>query len=366
MGDKWFMSLVILFCLIITSGAWAQKSLPKKMAVPYGPPHQENVTPSHVYHEPGTELTLRLVITTPHKNDTLDGSLTYKLWYQISHDGGNTYGLVRQLIVKGDQFDAYHPVPGIDVRKVGFVASHAKPFRASNGEIIVPIELWRMDENGERYLPPPAWSYCDSALLIGRWTDYSDIEWEMSERVQLPLTKSTSGAYEPAAIELTEPGHMLMVLRSSNFGDTSIPSYRWKSISRDYGRTWSEPTVLTYENGAKFFSPASCSELIRHSSGRLFWVGNIISHNANGNHPRYPLVIAEINEASCSLIKDSVQVVLTRDPEVDSPRVEYSNARVREDPLTGHFVINAPYRDKGKFTGEWREAEVKVGASESD
>ena len=74
---------------------------------------------------------------------------------------------------------------------------------------------------------------------------------------------------------------------------SQLPAYRWASWSKDGGRTWTAPEPWTYEDGTNFFSPSSCSQLVPHSSGRLFWIGNIAPTNAEGNRPRYPLVIGE-------------------------------------------------------------------------
>jgi hypothetical protein len=48
------------------------------------------------------------------------------------------------------------------------------------------------------------------------------------------------------------------------------------------------------------------SQLLTHSSGRIFWIGNISSANCRGNHPRHPLVIGEVDPESLLLTRDSV------------------------------------------------------------
>lgn len=291
--------------------------------VPYGPPHEEQLYNHHLFVEPNSPHAVQLSFSTANTPDTVEGSQSYKLWYRVSKDAGATLGELRQIILRGDEFDAFRPIRGIDVRKAGCMTSHAPPVRGSNGEIMVPIELWRMDSQGEVYNPARRFgnTYCDSAVLIGKWMEgRADVEWSMGDRVQLRLEDSTAGAYEPALAELDQPGHFVIVVRASNDGQFSIPSYKWKSISRDYCRTWSTPTPLTYTTGEKFFSPSSCSEFVRHSNGRLYWLGNIIPNNAEGNYPRFPLIVAEFDEREQGLKKETVQVVFTRDPEKDSPK----------------------------------------------
>ena len=337
----------------LVATAHAQTQLPSTISVPYGPPGEENVYVHHVWRDARSGRALRLVIATSNTPDTVEGSRTYKLWYQVSSDGGTTFDQLRQLVLEGEEFDAFHPIRGVDVRKNGFVTSHAPPFSGSNGEVMVPIELWRLDENGEVYNPAAksGYTYCDSAVLIGRWNDEGDdLTWDMGDRVQLTLEQSTAGGYEPALTELDKPGTFLIVLRASNFGNPALPSYKWKAISTDYCRTWSRPAPFTYSDGARFYSPASCSEFVRHTQNkRIYWVGNIVEENARGNDPRDPLVIAELDQSTCGLVEESVQVVFTRDPEIDTPRVQFSNASVREDPETHDFVIRTTRIDVGKL-----------------
>jgi hypothetical protein len=344
-------SLMLIF--VLTQIAVAQSTLPTVFRVPYGPPHEERLAYTHYYVEPGTDHRLRIVLLSPHRADTMEGAQTYKIWYQVSNDEGATYDQLRQLILEGDEFDMYRPIRGVDIRKVGFTFVIQIPFRASNGEIMLPIEAWRLDEKGEAYNPASPYTYCDSAVLIGRWTeDRRDVEWAMGQRVQLALDQSSAGGYEPALGELSTRGHFVMAMRASNIYKPEIQSYKWMAISKDYCRTWSEPKPLTYINGENFFSPASCSSFFRHSNGKMYWIGNIIPHNAQGNLPRDPLVIAEFDEITCGIRKETVQILFTRDPKVDSPRVEFSNFTVREDAQTGKLHIKAPRLDRDKVTAE--------------
>jgi hypothetical protein len=40
-----------------------------------------------------------------------------------------------------------------------------------------------------------------------------------------------------------------------------------------------------------FYSPSSKDVLIKHPSDRVFWVGNITPENADGDSPRWPIVV---------------------------------------------------------------------------
>jgi hypothetical protein len=142
-------------------------------------------------------------------------------------------------------------------------------------------------------------------VLHGRWKG-DILQWQMSDLVRGDPSRSTRGMDEPT-IEHLEGGRLLMVLRGSNDRHPDLPSYRWFSLSLDGGYRWSPPQPWSYEDGQTFFSPSACSQLVRHSSGRLFWFGNITPDNPRGNRPRYPFVIGEVNRQNGLLMRSTVQ-----------------------------------------------------------
>ncbi len=341
----------------------------KKVKVPY-PPGEETVYPQHTYREPGTSQVLHLAYTTPHEDDTLEGCKTYKMWYSISTDGGKTYDELRPLIQKGEGYDRQHPIRVVRIPKNSYVASIPPPSRASNGEIMVPFQFWPLDDNGELFLPKGAsWTFLDSGVLIGRWTKAGeDIEWDLGQTVHLDPNHSTRGAFEPAIVELKKPGRFLMILRGSNQDRPDQPGYKWMCVSEDYCRTWSKPMPLSYSSGERFFSPSACSDIRRNSKdGKLYWIGNICPENSNGNEPRYPLVIGEVDEERLGIIKETVRVIDSRDPNKDSPNVQLSNFSVAEDPTSGAFIVQLSrldYGPGGTYEGrQWPLMRYEVKAS---
>lgn len=348
-----------------------RRGIPAKIKVPYSP-GEETVFPQHTYREPGTTRVLRLAYTTPYKDDTLEGCKTYKMWYSISTDDGKTFDELRPLIQKGAGYDRLRPIRVVRIPKNSYVASIPPPTRASNGEILVPFQFWPLDEKEELYLPKGAsWTFLDSGVLIGRWTmDGRDVEWDLGETVHLTPDQSTRGAFEPAIVELKKPGRFLMILRGSNQDRPDQPGYKWMCISDDYCRTWSMPQALGYSNGEKFFSPSACSDIRRNSKdGKIYWIGNICPENPTGNEPRYPLVVGQVDEDQLGIIKESVQIIDSRDPKSDSPYVQLSNFSVAEDPSTGNFIVQLSrldYEPGGTYEGrEWpaMRYEVNVIAS---
>jgi len=132
-----------------------------------------------------------------------------------------------------------------------------------------------------------------------------------------------------------------MVIRGSNEPNPTgaIPAYKWKTLSTDFGRTWSKPTPFTLDNGDAFLSPSSCSTFIRSSrTGRAYWIGNISRSIPSGNAPRYPLVIAELDEERLSLRRKTLTVVDDRAPN-EPPDLQLSNFDLVEDEETGELVL---------------------------
>jgi hypothetical protein len=320
--------------------ATAQTIWPEKITVPWSSKPQ-TLSAIHTWREPGTDRVLRLAFTTAFHDDTLEGARTYMTWYQVSTDGGKTYNQLKQVIQKGPEYNAMHPIRPVWSGKNMYVPSVPPPSLASNGQIMVPFYLWPLGKDGT-LMGQKNFTYTDDGILIGTWNaDKTDLIWDLGQTVRLDAeTQSTRGAMEPAIIELDQPGHFLMIMRASNLRKTSLPSYKWKSYSSDYCRTWTKPTPFTYSGGEKFFSPSACSDIRRNSKNhKIYWIGNICPHNADGNLPRYPLVIGELDQETLGLIKSSVRIIDTRDPKKESEQVELSNFHVEEDAKTGNFIV---------------------------
>ena len=146
-------------------------------------------------------------------------------------------------------------------------ATTCRPIRTRQGQVLVPICISPLGPDGRYWRPGGGYTYHDAAVLIGDWTDGQKIEWELSERVVADPAKSTRGCDEPTIAEMPD-GRILMVIRGSNDVKRSLPGYKWYSVSADGGLHWSTPKPWTYADGANFFSPASCSQLLRHSNGK--------------------------------------------------------------------------------------------------
>jgi hypothetical protein len=125
---------------------------------------------------------------------------------------------------------------------------------------------------------------------------------------------------------------VLVIWRGSN--TPSTPGCKFYSVSTDGGMTLSPVRELKYDDGSSFYSPASYHRMIRHSvTGKLYWLGNISAVPPNGNSPRYPLVIAEMEETIPALKKNTITVIDDKQPG-QTDAIQFSNFSLLEDRET--------------------------------
>lgn len=101
------------------------------------------------------------------------------------------------------------------------------------------------------------------------------------------------------------------------------------------------------------------SQLFRHSSGRVFWFGNLTSSAIRGNAPRWPLVVAEVDPMSLRVTADSLVVIDTRgedDPEI----VDLSHFRAQEDLSSNEILLTYPRALNNYQTVEWITCRLAV------
>ncbi|HUS06543.1 MAG TPA: sialidase family protein, partial [Bryobacteraceae bacterium] len=266
-------------------------------------------------------------------DDPLEGLRQWNIYFRISRDSGRTFGPVSQIIHTGSEYDGTHPLPGVWTGKNCVMLGERTciPISSREGNILLPVQITPLGPDDKLYNPRGAYTYTEAAVLHGRWQG-GGLQWEMSDLIRGDPARSTRGMDEPT-IAFLQDGRLLMVLRGSNDRQPELPSYRWFSVSSDGGRRWAAPQPWTYQDGEPFFSPSACSQLVRHSSGRLFWLGNITPANPRGNRPRYPFVIGEVDGLTGLLLRRSVRVIDTLRPGED-PILSLSNFYAREDRIS--------------------------------
>ena len=290
---------------------------------------------------------------------------TYYLRYRVSEDSGRTWQFDDPMIQAG-KFTADHPFPGIFIGKnsiyLGDIGS--LPVITKKRKILVPAQTTPLGADGELWNPGGGYTYTDVVVLMGTWTGDNKITWKMSDPIKGDPNRSTRGMIEPTLLEM-EDGRLLMVMRGSNekrgSAQDQLPSYKWYSISKDGGQTWSAPVPLTFEDGKAFYSPSSMSTLFRHSSGRCFWVGNMTEENSKGNLPRWPLVLAEVNTKTLKLIRKSLLVVDTHHEEDNARgRLDISHFSIIEDRNTKEIILTYPRSYHAYQSREWVTTRIAI------
>ena len=309
-----------------------------KIKTPQGT-HRQYPQPGWV--DPANDRMLVMVVDGVLPNDNpLEGMTRWKMRYRVSTDGGRSFAIDEQVIQKGD-YTPEHPADGLWVGKNSMMmgATSCRPIRTRSGNILVPVQITPLDSNGRYWRPGGGYTYHDAAVLIGRWRDDLTIEWDISERIVIRPVDSTRGQCEPTVTEMPD-GRILMVCRGSNDANPKLPGYKWYSVSEDGGRTWANPPKpWTYSDGSRFFSPSSCSQLLRHDNGEIYWIGNIVPDNPRGNVPRYPLAVGRVDPESLLLIKETVAVIDTKGAD-DDASLQLSNFMAYEDRKNGDIVLH--------------------------
>jgi hypothetical protein len=283
---------------------------------------------------------------------------TYYLRYRVSAGGSNRW-LFDEAIVQAGDFTAQHPFEGVWVGKNAIYLGDLGciPLVTRAGKVLVPAQTTPLGPDGKLSNPGGGWTYTDVLVLIGTWTNDQHLLWHASQRVVGDPKRTTRGVIEPTLAEFPD-GRILMVMRGSNGGKADprheLPSYKWFAVSRDGGEAWSAPEPWTFEDGQALFSPSSMSALFRHSSGRYFWAGNLSAHNCEGNLPRWPLVIGEVDRNSLKILHSSVLTVDTVRPEDKARgRLDLSHLTLLEDRETKQIILTYPRSYNAYKSNEW-------------
>jgi len=291
---------------------------------------------------------------TPHVDPTIheppEAMETYYLRYRVSVDGGRTYLFDEPIVQQGEGYSAERPLEGIIKNKNAFFLGDAgnKPIRLENGNVLVPIQASVLGPDEKLSRPGGGYYWLETIILIGAWQEDGHIVWDVSQRLTGDPDRTARGLYEGTLAQVPN-GRVLLVMRGSNAGkkdpNCQWPSHKWYAVSEDSGKTWTDPTPWKYSDGSSFYSPSSMSVLMKHSSGKIFWVGNISPNNPRANHPRWPLVMGQVDPETLGLMKGTVITIDTKLPEEDD--VNLSHANVLEDRQTGNIIIATSRASKG-------------------
>lgn len=289
----------------------------------------------------------------------------YYLRYRVSLDGGVTW-LFDEPIVQDGAFNVKHPMSDVWIGTNAIYLGDLGciPVVTKSAKVLVPAQMTVAGGNGKLFNPTGAATYTDVVVLIGSWTKNNRLKWHVSKRVSGDPSRSTRGLIEPTLAQFPD-GRVLMVMRGSNGGRSDphyqLPSYKWTATSTEDGATWSKPEPLVYDDGAPVYSPSSMSSLLMHSSGRCFWAGNLTATNCQGNLPRYPLVVGEIDPKTFHLIRSSVLTIDTHHSDDDAwGRLDISHLTMFEDRRTREIVLTYPRAHNAYKSREWRTVRLAV------
>lgn len=235
------------------------------------------------------------------------------------------------------------PFVGVETGRNGYFLGDvgSRPVVLAGGVMLVPLMFFPLASDGTLHNPgggPTSYSH----VLIARGRlDEGRLTWESQSVVEGDATATTRGLMEPTIATL-EGGRLLMVMRGSNGGvfdpEFQLPSHKWVAFSEDDGVTWTVPIPWTFDDAVPFFSPSAMSTLIPHSSGRIFWMGNIVDVNPQANGPRDPLVMAEVHPETGLLVRETV-IELDRGRPDDTEGVNLSHVQAFEDRESFDIVI---------------------------
>jgi hypothetical protein len=264
-------------------------------------------------------------------DNPLEGMKQWVIRYRID-DGPDT-----SLVARGHTAD--RPLPGVWKGKNSFMMGDqtSRPVALADGSFLLPIVIAPLNAEGGLANPGGGYTWHDAAILRAVWRGAA-LDWELLGTITGDPTKSTRGWDEPTLAVLRD-GRILMVLRGSNDKNPSLPSHKWACWSDNGGRTWTTPKPWTYDDGRAFHSPSACSQLLAHSNGRLYWLGNINEENPIGNRPRYPFVVGEVDRSTGLLLRRTVRLVDDLMPGED-PVLTLSNFYAREDRQTGGIAVH--------------------------
>lgn len=159
---------------------------------------------------------------------------------------------------------------------------------------------------------------------------------------------SSRGLTEPAIARL-ESGRIVVVMRGSNTFPKAwdkkrinphTPGFKWFSYSDDNGKTFTDPMPWFFENGEAVYSSATISHIVKsEKNGKHYWIGNLTPpETIDGNYPRWPLNIMEIDETYGFGKKETIQVIDTV-REGESDQVQLSNFSILQNRETKNIEL---------------------------
>ena len=265
----------------------------------------------------------------------------YRVFYSISRDHGATWSEPLPIVDRRPGFDEGRWGPALDYGTRGAILNGAACRWMDDGSLMAPFTGY------ERLDGTRPWDF-RVICARGEWNaGRTALEWEFGRYFEVGPDRSTAGCCEPSIASLGGD-RLFMTTRCQGGEAQGLHSIRYTALSEDGGMTWSDPEPLLYDDGSPVHTPASSSDFVTTSTGRTWWLGNILEAPVYAQTPRYPLKLALFDPGRACLVRDSVRLIQDR-PAGAHELVRYTNFGSYEERGSGHLVITLPeqYRYKG-------------------
>lgn len=315
--------------------------------------------PPIVVRPPRPDLPLlRIVNVCQHRHDVpMWDSAHHPLWrslrphIQFSSDGGMSWSPLEPLCIDAPVPGDGQWMPGVFADRNGFAVCSSPPVYTNDGAVLLTGYAARLFGNGDILDPDadPARANPDGAVermavcLRLDWHAGGDRpRWTAGEWVTLDQRYSCDGVSEPA-IEYLPDGRLFMVLRARVYPHTeqAVPSGHYFATSNDDGMTWSSPLPLIYDDGSWAHSPACLAHVLRcPHTGSLLLLTNLADGPCYNCEPRDRLYLARIDATTCSIVRDSLRLIVAQDPAIQPPgAVRLSNFQWFVHRITHRLVL---------------------------
>jgi hypothetical protein len=276
--------------------------------------------------DPETEKLIVLLGRTLYPNDKLNVDSEPTLVVEVYDGKAGTWAKRREIKAPGQR---------------SAETSFGFGIKTSQGRVLFPTQRRALDANGKAiHYRKNSWPMEQVVTARGEYDQDGELTWRLGQPLNIAPEQSSRGICEATLTQLRD-GRIAAVCRGSNNGLAQKPGSKWLSFSRDEGETWSAPVPLPATEGEPLESSASGSALFRSiKNGKLYWMGNLAlrGEHAEGNFPRSPLVIVEVQEEPFALKRDTIFAVDDRTLN-ESARLQLSNFRFYQDRQTGDVVI---------------------------
>lgn len=284
--------------------------------------------------------------------------------------------VVSKLFYPGDKFDQDQPrqlevnvydpmsdsIPPATTHDFGLPGgigcSFCFPIKTKDKRIVIPCFKAQLDEAGTFiHHPESDLVTYEARMLLGEYDAAGAISWRLGNPIIADNARNSRGFSESSPVELRD-GRLALLLRGSNAGMPERPGYKWLCLSEDGGDSWNTPAPMAGDDGAPIESSATGCALFRSiHTGKVYFMGNLCmpGEHADGNWPRSPLYIAEVQEDPFVILRETIAVIDERGAD-DGEKTQISNFRYYQDRETPEVAVFAT-RFGEHADAAWKQAD---------